>query len=101
MRRFRSSGRSSAFRRRPGRNRARASARSFRSFLARCRGSEAGRCSSRTEPLLTLAQKILDARDDGVAIADLARDDSLVFVEVLAQVLHELPRAVRTLDLPV
>src|SRR5579859_3644107 len=48
-----------------------------------------------------LAVKLLDGSDDGVLVADLARDDALVLAEVLSQVLDELPRAVRALDLAV
>jgi hypothetical protein len=48
-----------------------------------------------------LPEELLDGADDGVLVADLARHDALVLAEVLAQVLDELARAVRALDLAV
>ena len=49
----------------------------------------------------SLPEELLDGVHDRVLALDLARHDALVLVEVLGQVLDELTRAVRRLDLAV
>src|ERR1019366_8687212 len=50
---------------------------------------------------VAFAEELFDGADDGVLVADLARDDAVVAAEVLAQVFDELTRPVRALDLAV
>src|SRR5690606_16909538 len=100
-RRARSSGRRRRPRRRWGTGRGRTRARPLPPAVG-CRGGSWGaRWGGDIFPSLTLAEEIADRAHDGVAIANFARDQPVVVLEMLAQVLDELPRAVGALDLAV
>jgi hypothetical protein len=51
--------------------------------------------------VLALPEELLDGVHDRVLALDLGRHDAAVLVEVLGQILDELTRAIRRLDLAV
>src|SRR5664279_1113648 len=61
----------------------------------------AGNLFNAETTLFSLPEELFDRVHDRVLALDLARDDAFVLVEVLGQVLDELTRAVRRLDLAV
>src|SRR5262249_53688868 len=95
--RSRSSGRSSAFRRSPGRNPARSRARLSRSCPARHADTAAAKSWWQTAAIGSLprVEKFLDAA------ADLATDDLLIGGKLLAQIPNELTGSVAAFDLAV
>ena len=52
-------------------------------------------------PSFALSEKVLDAADDGIFVANFAGHDAFVLRKVLAQILDELARSVGTFDLTI